>query len=160
MNITHRLSTAWHPQTDGSTERMNSTIEAYLCAYIEWGQSNWVDLLPMASIAIKGREARSTRVSPFFLQHGYNINPIQLDISQGPNEEELEAHIKPDYNKARAIVEKFKQAFDIAQTTMAEAQQEQERQAVRCEVLFGIKPRAYQELVRLCRCPSLWKTTR
>jgi hypothetical protein len=28
---------------------------------------------------------------------------------------------------------------------------------VRCEVLFGIKPRAYQELVRLCRCPSLWK---
>jgi hypothetical protein len=31
---------------------------------------------------------------------------------------------------------------------------------VRCEVLFGIKPRAYQELVRLCRCPSLWKTTR
>jgi hypothetical protein len=31
---------------------------------------------------------------------------------------------------------------------------------VRCEVLFGIKPRAYQELMRLCRCPSLWKTTR
>jgi hypothetical protein len=31
---------------------------------------------------------------------------------------------------------------------------------VRCEVLFGIKPRAYQESVRLCRCPSLWKTTR
>jgi hypothetical protein len=34
------------------------------------------------------------------------------------------------------------------------------RTFVRCEVLFGIKPRAYQELVRLCRCPSLWKTTR
>jgi hypothetical protein len=30
---------------------------------------------------------------------------------------------------------------------------------VRCEVLFGIKPRAYQESVRLCRCPSLLKTT-
>jgi hypothetical protein len=114
------------PQTDGFTEQMNSTIEAYLCAYIEWGQSNWVDLLPMASIAIKGCKARSTRVSPSFLQHGYNIDPIQLDISQGPNEEELEACVKPDYNKAKAIVEKFKQAFDIVQTTMAEAQQEQE----------------------------------
>jgi hypothetical protein len=76
MNISRQISTAWHPQSDGSTERMNSTIEAYLRAYIEWRQSNWADLLPMASIAIKGREARSTRVSPFILQHGYNIDPI------------------------------------------------------------------------------------
>jgi hypothetical protein len=29
------------------------------------------------------------------------------------------------------------------------------QERVRCEVLFGIKPRAYQESVRLCRCPSL-----
>jgi hypothetical protein len=131
MRITRRLSTAWHPQTDGSTERMNSTIEAYLHAYIEWAQSNWVKILSMASIAIKGREARSTRVSPFFLQYGYNVDSIQLDVSQGPNREELEARVKPDFDKAKAIVEKFKQVFDIAQTTMAEAQQEQERQANR-----------------------------
>jgi hypothetical protein len=85
MNIRCRLSTAWHPQTDGATERMNSTIEAYLRAYLEWGQSNWAALLPMAAIAIKGRKARSTQVSPFFLQHGYNVDPIQLDITQGPN---------------------------------------------------------------------------
>jgi hypothetical protein len=85
----------------------------------------------VASIAIKGHKARSTRVSPFFLQHSYNINPIQRDISQGPNKEELEAHVKPDYNKAEATVEKFTQVFDIAQTTMAEAQQEQEQQANR-----------------------------
>jgi hypothetical protein len=32
-------------------------------------------------------------------------------------------------------------------------------QIVRCEVLFGIKPSAYQESVCLCRCPSLWNTT-
>jgi hypothetical protein len=131
MRITRQLSTAWHPQTNGSTEQMNSTMEVYLRAYIEWAQSNWVNLLPMASNAIKGRKARSTRVSPFFLQHGYNVDPIQLDVSQGPNREELEARVNPNYDKAKAIVEKFKQVFDIAQTTMAEAQQEQERQANR-----------------------------
>jgi hypothetical protein len=85
----------------------------------------------MASIAIKGHKARSTRVSSFFLQHSYNVDLIQLDVSQGPNKEELEAHVKADYNKAKAVVEKFKQVFDIAQTKMAEAQQEQERQANR-----------------------------
>ena len=36
LGITRRLSTAWHPQTDGSTERINSVIEAYLRAYINW----------------------------------------------------------------------------------------------------------------------------
>ena len=131
MNITRRLSTAWHPQTDGSTERMNSNIEAYLRAYVAWSQTDWVKWLPMASIAIKGREARSTRVSPFFLQHGYNIDPVQLDISQGPNRAELVDYARPDYDKARSIVEKFQQVLDIAQATMAEAQQEQERQANR-----------------------------
>jgi hypothetical protein len=131
MRITHRLSTAWHPQTDGSTEWMNSTIEAYLRAYIKWAQSNWVNLLLMASIAIKGRRARSTRVSPFFLQYGYNIDSIRQNISQGPNKEELEARVKPDYNKTKTIVETFTQVFDIAQTTMAEAHQEQKQQANR-----------------------------
>jgi len=131
MGIKRRLSTAWHPQTDGSTERMNSTVEAYLRAYISWNQEDWVRWLPMAAIAIKGREARSTKVSPFFLQHGYNVDPLQLDISQGPNRADLTAEARTDYDKAKAIVEKFQQVFDFAQANMAEAQQEQERQANR-----------------------------
>ena len=131
MGIKRRLSTSWHPQTDGSTERMNSTVEAYLRAYVSWNQDDWVKWLPMAAIAIKRREARSTKVSPFFLQHGYNVDPLQLDISQGPNREDLTAEARTDYDKSRAIVEKFQQVFDFAQANMAEAQQEQERQANR-----------------------------
>jgi hypothetical protein len=131
MSIKRRLSTAWHPQTDGSTERMNSTVEAYLRAYISWNQKDWVRWLPMAAIAIKGREARSTKVSPFFLQHGYNVDPLQLDVSQGPDRADLTTEARSDYDKAKAIVEKFQQVFDLAQANMAEAQQEQERQANR-----------------------------
>lgn len=131
MGITRRLSTAWHPQTDGSTERMNSVIEAYLRAYIDWNQKDWVKWLPMAMVAIKARDARSTKISPFFLQHGYNINPLQLDVTQGPNREDLASYARPDYDKAKSIVEKFKQVLDLAQTNMADAQQEQERQANR-----------------------------
>jgi transposase InsO family protein len=74
LGITRRLSTAFHPPTDGATERMNSTVEAYLRAYVDWDQKNWARLLGMAMIAIRGREATSTKVSPFFLQHGYHVS--------------------------------------------------------------------------------------
>jgi len=46
-----RMSTAFHPQTDGQTERLNQTIEAYLRAFVSKEQDDWVRLLPMAEFA-------------------------------------------------------------------------------------------------------------
>jgi len=46
-----RMSTAFHPQTDGQTERLNQTIEAYLRAFVSKEQDDWVCLLRMAEFA-------------------------------------------------------------------------------------------------------------
>ncbi len=36
LGIKRKLSTAFHPQTDSQTKRQNSTMEAYLRAFINW----------------------------------------------------------------------------------------------------------------------------
>jgi len=44
-------STAFHPQTDGQTERMNQTLEAYLRIFCNYDQNDWFELLPLAEFA-------------------------------------------------------------------------------------------------------------
>lgn len=76
LKITRRLSTAYHPKTDGATERMNTTIQEYLRAFVDFAQDDWSQSLYIAELAINNRDAASTGVSPFFLMHGYHVEPL------------------------------------------------------------------------------------
>ena len=65
-------STAYHPQTDGQTERVNQELEQYLRAFTDARQSNWADLLPMAEFAHNTHAHSATKQSPFALLYGYD----------------------------------------------------------------------------------------
>lgn len=83
LRINRRLSTAYQTQTDGATERMNSVWETYIRSFTNWAQSDWALLCPMAQIAINGCIATSTGMSPFFLQHGHEVDPLQIEPERG-----------------------------------------------------------------------------
>ena len=72
LSIKRRLSTAFHPQTDGQTERQNSTIKAYLRAFVNYEKDNWTRLLPMAEFAYNNAKHASTGYTPFKLNCGYH----------------------------------------------------------------------------------------
>ena len=71
LRTKRKLSTAWHPQTDGQTERQNQTLEHYLRSYCNHTQDDWTDLLATAEFAYNAAEHSSTKVSPFQALYGY-----------------------------------------------------------------------------------------
>jgi len=66
------MSTAFHPQTDGQTERLNQTIEAYLRAFVGQEQDDWVRLLPMAEFAYNNSVTVGNGISPFYANYGFH----------------------------------------------------------------------------------------
>ena len=65
-------STAYHPQTDGQTERINQDLEQYLRIYINHHQDDWVEWLSLAEFAYNNRKHASTGLSPFFVNKGHH----------------------------------------------------------------------------------------
>ena len=65
-----RLSSAYHPQSDGSTERANRTVTQMLRQCIQPDQRDWVAKLPAIEFAINSAQSESTGYAPFFLNFG------------------------------------------------------------------------------------------
>ena len=84
LSINHRLSTAFHPQTDGQTERQNQTMEKYLRAFCNYEQDNWVELLPLAEFAHNNSIHHSTLMTPFWANYHYHP-PMQVKPLKAPS---------------------------------------------------------------------------
>jgi len=73
LEIKRRLRTAFHPQTDGQTERTNAIIlEQYLRAYINYQQDDWCGYLPLAEFAYNNGYQETIKKTPFFANYGIN----------------------------------------------------------------------------------------
>ncbi|KAJ3489900.1 hypothetical protein NLJ89_g11486 [Agrocybe chaxingu] len=88
LGIETHLSTAYHPQTDGQTERSNQEVELYLRLFVNERQSNWADYLPCAEFAINNRVNSATGFSPFFVNYGKHparpLQPARQPVSRIP----------------------------------------------------------------------------
>jgi transposase InsO family protein len=79
LGIQQNLSMAYHPETDGETERVNQELEQYLQCFCDYMQDNWMELLPTAKFSHNIRWHLTIRQSPFQALMGYE--PRILDIT-------------------------------------------------------------------------------
>jgi hypothetical protein len=71
VGIQLKLSSAFHPQTDGQTERMNRDLQQYLRLFTAEKQDEWVDWLPIAQFSYNTKKQASTQKSPFEVIRSY-----------------------------------------------------------------------------------------
>ena len=124
--IKQKLTTSYHPQSNAS-ERANQELYKYLRVFTCYAQNNWMELLPMAQLALNGRPNSAIGgMSPFFLRYGYEIDPLMEPISK---QDENLRH--PGKISAERYIQRLKDAQDFAQAAMASNQQRSESNANR-----------------------------
>jgi hypothetical protein len=72
LQIETALSTAYHPQTDGQSERTNQNIEQALRTVVSWHQDDWVDWLPIIEFALNNRYHSALKTTPFYANYGFH----------------------------------------------------------------------------------------
>ena len=70
--IEQNVSSAFHPRTDGQTERMNQWIETYLHQFTSQCQNNWSKLLPIGAFVPNSWRHEHTKYTPHELILGFN----------------------------------------------------------------------------------------
>jgi hypothetical protein len=109
-------STAYHPQTDGQSERTNQSLEIALRHYVNLHQTNWADLVDIIEASMNTAVSATTKKSPFQLLYGFNPrHVINIVASNGSKVVEDWTTMRDIYRKEAA------DAITVAQTAMAKA---------------------------------------
>src|ERR1700712_2354959 len=82
LDIKRKMSTAFHPQTDGQTERVNQTLEHYLRQFCNYEQNDWYEMLPLAEYCYNNSVTTATQLSPFYANYGFHPRtnwPVEME---------------------------------------------------------------------------------
>jgi len=106
LGIKTKLSTAFHPQTDGQTERMNQELEQYLWFFIEHRQKDWPEWLAATEFAVNNKVHTATKVLPFMANYGKELR-MGRDIRR-----------KEKVESATVFVERMKKVHEEAEAAL------------------------------------------
>lgn len=118
LGIKQCLSTAFHPQSDGQTERTNRTLEDMLRHFVSPTQDDWDLRLPCCEFAVNNAWNAATGNTPFFLNHGdHPRSPVSSDVYCNlPGAKSFEERVNEAIARARncmaAAAERMKKNAD------------------------------------------------
>ena len=108
LDIKQCLSSAYHPQSDGQSERANQVLQQYLRCFISYNQDNWTQLLPLAEFTINNTLSVSTGFTPFYVNYGQHprFEVLTPENSEVPAVEERLNMLKEVHDDLKENLEK------------------------------------------------------
>ncbi|UYV69617.1 hypothetical protein LAZ67_6004101 [Cordylochernes scorpioides] len=115
-----RFTTAYHPQTNGLTERLNKTLADMMSMYVDVEQKEWDVILPFITFAYNTAKQDTTGFTPFSLIHGREAETTLDTLFPLLKDEDQE-----DYN--REIVTRAEETRQLARLHTLRAQEGNKR---------------------------------
>ena len=109
-----KLSTAFHPETDGQTENANAFLKQYLRAYVSHNQDDWVGHLATAEFVANSLPSESTGIAPFLATKGY------LPKSGLEPPEDLPADTTPDARRDIRLADQAAEKIEALRSYLRE----------------------------------------
>ena len=81
--VDHRISSAYHPQTNGQDERFNQTIQRSLRKMVNEEQNDWDKYIDSVLFAYRTSKQDSSKYTPFYLMYGRQAT-LPIDIKMDP----------------------------------------------------------------------------
>ena len=117
------MSTAYHPETDGSSERTKKTVIQVICFHVKCNQEGWVHALPQVRFNIMNTVNKSTGFSPFQLRFGWWPCLLPPLVHQPGNQ------AQPIKCHAKSVIEHMNHDMWEAQDNLLKAKIAQAQQA-------------------------------
>jgi hypothetical protein len=128
LGIKARMSTAFHPETDGQTERVNQGVEQYLRAFTSYLQEDWADFLPLAEFCVNNATSSATGVSPFFANYGQHPR-IGFEPAQYSSQDSVSPRLQIERTAANEFADRMAKIEHFLQSEMQRTQAKQEDNA-------------------------------
>jgi len=116
LGIQISSSTAWHPQMDGQTERVNQELDQFLRLFVNERQDDWYDLLLIAEFQHNNHIHSVTQQPPFLLDMG-RIPCMGFEPRQDPSSLET----------VNEFTKRMESATEEAKSTIRKAQEDMTR---------------------------------
>ncbi|UYV84721.1 hypothetical protein LAZ67_X003197 [Cordylochernes scorpioides] len=112
----HRFTTAYHPQTNGLTERLNKTLANMIAMYVSVEQKDWKVFLPYVTFAYNTAKQDTTGFTPFKLIHGREAEITVDTLFPNPHED-----LQEDYSQK--IASRVEETRQLARLETLKAQE-------------------------------------
>jgi hypothetical protein len=122
LQTKHKTTTAYHPQSNGMTERFNKTVIDMVRKYVDDELENWEEVLGPMAAAYRNSVHASTMESPYFLITARDPNMV-VDRFLIPESESITPR---DYKSQ--TMRRLREGFQLAKENLLEARRQQKAQ--------------------------------